>query len=250
MYLFHRYVFIRYPRHGSIWCSLRRSKLAVFLVNLITLIVCIPNFVTIRVQGKHCFDEPPHTHHPHANDSSAPLIWIVEFKEDTEHDVLVKNLNFWIQALLVKLVPCVGLTILSLLLVRTMKAAEQRRRKLRCANAAKEDTSSRDRKTNRTTRMLLVVVVLFLLTEFPQGIINLLSGVMSTDFVIEVYMTLGDLLDILALINNGVNFILYCTMSKQFRDTFFCVFLPCGKTSGAGRGGGGVTTMATRSTVE
>ena len=40
----------------------------------------------------------------------------------------------------------------------------------------------------------------------------------------------GDLMDIIALINNAINFILYCSMSKQFRDTFlglFCwVFLP------------------------
>ena len=42
----------------------------------------------------------------------------------------------------------------------------------------------------------------------PQGVINLLSGVLP-GFVNEVYMALGDLLDILALINNGINFIGY-----------------------------------------
>jgi len=75
--------------------------------------------------------------------------------------------------------------------------------------------------------MLLVVVALFLLTEFPQGIINLLSGVLEPTFVGQVYMPLGDLLDIVALINNGINFILYCAMSKQFRDTFIEIFLSC-----------------------
>lgn len=100
----------------------------------------------------------------------------------------------------------------------------------------------RDRKTNRTTRMLLVVVVLFLVTEFPQGVINLLSGVLD-HFVGEVYMALGDLLDILALINNGINFILYCTMSKQFRDTFVHCFrlesvaAAIGRCIGKGKGG-------------
>ncbi len=36
---------------------------------------------------------------------------------------------------------------------------------------------------------------------------------------------IGDTFDILALINNSVNFILYCLMSRAFRDTFkqtFC----------------------------
>jgi len=156
-----------------------------------------------------------------------------------------------VQALLVKLVPCVGLTVLSLLLVQTMKEAEARRQNLRAKGttprpeitkqgptsgkrqkdevtvlmvaASTSGGQGRDRKTNRTTRMLLVVVVLFLVTEFPQGVINLLSGILD-DFVEEVYMSLGDLLDILALINNGINFILYCTMSKQFRDTFVHCF--------------------------
>jgi hypothetical protein len=40
----------------------------------------------------------------------------------------------------------------------------------------------------------------------------------------KVYVNLGDVLDILVLINNGINFILYCSMSKQFRDTFIGVF--------------------------
>src|SRR5690349_21160946 len=39
-------------------------------------------------------------------------------------------------------------------------------------------------------------------------------------------MNLGDLMDILALINSGINFILYCSMSKQFRDHFARLFIP------------------------
>jgi len=133
------------------------------------------------------------------------------------------------QALFVRLVPCIGLTVLSLLLVQTMRQAEERRQNLRgkssaATKAGKDGAGGSDRKTNRTTMMLLLVVVLFLVTELPQGVINLLSGLLQPVFVNEIYMALGDLLDILALINNGINFILYCSMSKQFRDTFVSVF--------------------------
>ena len=38
---------------------------------------------------------------------------------------------------------------------------------------------------------------------------------------------LGDTFDILALINNSVNFILYCLMSRAFRDTFKQTFCVC-----------------------
>lgn len=209
-----RYIFISHPRRGSVLCSLKRAKLAVFIVYVVTLIVCIPNFVTITVNG-----------HPETVNNVTEYLWFVSFKLDTPTDTFVYNFNFWVQAILIKIVPCVGLTILSILLVKTMREADARRQNLRQAVKKCEDDSSRDRKTNRTTRMLLTVVFLFLLTEFPQGILSLLNGLLPL-FVEEVYGPLGDLLDILALINNGINFILYCTMSKQFRDTFIEIFIP------------------------
>jgi hypothetical protein len=79
-------------------------------------------------------------------------------------------------------------------------------------------------RSNRTTRMLLTVVFLFILTNTPQGILSVLSGLIDK-FFHNVYTPLGDLLDIMTLLNNGVNFVLYCTMSKQFRETFFKIFL-------------------------
>lgn len=36
-----------------------------------------------------------------------------------------------------------------------------------------------DRRTDRTTMLLVAVLLLFLLTEFPQGILGLLSGIMG-----------------------------------------------------------------------
>lgn len=156
--------------------------------------------------------------------SATPLIWVVTFKLENEVDKFVHLFNFWIQALLVKLLPCCGLTVLSALLVRALKVAEQRRQMLR----GREGRDDRRARANaRTTRMLLLVVVLFLVTEFPQGVVNLLNGLLH-HFVDEVYASIGDLLDILALINNGINFFLYCTMSKQFRDTFVHLFVAGG----------------------
>lgn len=33
-------------------------------------------------------------------------------------------------------------------------------------------------------------------------------------------------MDFLALLNSSINFILYCTMSRQFRETFTQIFIP------------------------
>jgi len=77
-----------------------------------------------------------------------------------------------------------------------------------------------DRRTDRTSRMLMAVLSLFLLTEFPQGIIHLLSGWYGPKFFRCYYNTTAEVWDFLALINSATNFILYCFMSKQFRTQF------------------------------
>jgi hypothetical protein len=66
--------------------------------------------------------------------------------------------------------------------------------------------------------MLVAVLVLFLVTEIPQGVMALLSGVLGRQFFIKCYSTgMGEILDLLALLNSAINFLLYCSMSRQFR---------------------------------
>ncbi|GFS20449.1 B1 bradykinin receptor [Elysia marginata] len=78
--------------------------------------------------------------------------------------------------------------------------------------------TSRSQDSARTTRMLLVVIVLFLVTELPQGILIALS-VTIPGFFEHLYIPLGDMMDQVALLNNGLNFLLYCSMSRDFRTT-------------------------------
>lgn len=74
--------------------------------------------------------------------------------------------------------------------------------------------------SDRTTQTLLAVLLLFLITEFPQGILGILSGVLGDDFFNSCYLPIADLMDLLALFNSAVTFLLYCTMSSQFRGAF------------------------------
>ena len=140
----------------------------------------------------------------------------------------LNSFSFYFQAVLIKLLPCLLLAILSILLIQQMKDAVRRHKALlnrHPINGLDLSTNSRHGKTNRTTRMLVVVVVLFVVTETPQGILQLLGGVVD-GFFDSVYGPLGDIMDTLTLFNNGINFVLYCSMSKQFRDTFMAIFVP------------------------
>ena len=52
-----------------------------------------------------------------------------------------------------------------------------------------------------------------------QGTLGLLSAIHGMQFYRECYNPLGDIMDMLALVNCSTNFILYCFMSTQFRNT-------------------------------
>lgn len=86
-----------------------------------------------------------------------------------------------------------------------------------CPTATTTHLKTNDR-TDRTTRMLLAIVIVFLLTEIPQGILAILLGVFSDDFRYKIYMKIGDILDLLSLCNACTTFIIYCSMSGQFRS--------------------------------
>lgn len=78
-----------------------------------------------------------------------------------------------------------------------------------------------------TTRLLIAVMIVFLICEFPAGILAALCAILGQDFFENVYQPTGTLTDLFALINSSVNFILYCFMSTQFRTTFYRVVLHC-----------------------
>ena len=47
----------------------------------------------------------------------------------------------------------------------------------------------------------------------------MLSAILGQQFFIECYNPVGEMMDMVAITNSAVNFILYCLMSSQFRKT-------------------------------
>ncbi|XP_052820065.1 G-protein coupled receptor dmsr-1-like [Mya arenaria] len=133
---------------------------------------------------------------------------------DTQPIVVVNVLTY---SILTKIVPCILMTVFSgSLLISLNLSGRQRRRRLSVTST----NVRRERRQTKTTRMLLVVIILFLVTEFPHGLLIIISAVVP-NFYYTVYSPLGDLMDLVALVNNAINFLLYCIMSTQFRTKFF-----------------------------
>lgn len=75
-----------------------------------------------------------------------------------------------------------------------------------------------------------------LITCCIQGVLGLMSGILGRCFFRRCYQLFGEALDILALLNGSINFVLYCAMSRQYRQTFrqlFSVWPYSGKCTAA-----------------
>lgn len=160
---------------------------------------------------------------------------------DANEDTGLYRFNFWIHSVIIKLVPCFILTIISLILVHVLCQATKRKQKLKGYSHGNGPVNGKqplngtgptilraskaDRRADRTTTLLVAVLLLFLITEFPQGILGLMSGLSTKCFFQKCYAIFGEVMDLLALINAAVGFVLYGLMSKQFRTNFKAIFI-------------------------
>jgi hypothetical protein len=235
-----RYIFVCHHVLAQTCCSLARAKITILIVLLATIVTCVPNIFLYKVIA---LKELP-------NENFTSGYWVLDSDFVLEHEHY-KTIIFWLYGVVIKVAPCILLTIVSALIVLAMhRAGKRRQRLLAHSNRQPENESSEH---NRTTIMLITVVLFFVITEFPQGILAMISGI-DDKFFTDVYSNLGDVMDLLVLLNSAVNFVLYCIMSQQFRDTFTNLFLgndwPCMNTRGkkGKQNGSAYTTVQTEAT--
>ena len=224
-------------------CTDQRCSIAITVAYILPAFICIPSYMVFSIRATKVVE-----------DSALVTLYHLDLsdvaKEDNE---LLYNINFWVYAVVIKLLPCAILTVISYWLIVVLYRVNQRKQRLKSnvynvgvgggatATSTSTTTATADNRLlpdgnrknkkaekcmDRTTRMLVAVLLLFLITEFPQGILGLLSGILGRCFFRTCYHLFGEVMDILALINGAINFILYCSMSRQFRTTFGELFKP------------------------
>ncbi|XP_044263835.1 G-protein coupled receptor dmsr-1-like isoform X2 [Tribolium madens] len=216
-----RYLAIGYPQYSSILCSDSRCTIAISLSYIIPIILCIPNFITFTIIGEEITE-----------DNQQVILYHTDLTDTFKNDRSLLRLQFWTYAVFMKLLPCCILTVISLWLIYTLFKAKKRKQvlrgydcvPLRAPRETKKKATKAERRADRTTKMLVAVLTLFLITEFPQGIFALLIAIKGKDLFVRCYLLYGEIMDILALINGAINFILYCCMNRMFRTTFGQLF--------------------------
>ena len=134
---------------------------------------------------------------------------------------------YWFRVVFISLIPCLLLVILNALLIHTMHVARMRREQLLRQN--KKTESRRLAESNCTTMMLVIVVGLFLVVEFPLAVFYILIIVENiADIIIltdDSANTASLFINFFILLSYPLNFLIYCAMSRQFRDTFQVLFM-------------------------
>lgn len=245
-----RYVFLRCKKLNAYISSPDRALIGVSMIVLVSTILCIPSYAEHRIVPVVLNDT-----------LLSKSIVAYRFEETAfSKSLLLREKVFVLHSVIFKLIPCVFLLLFSFLLIQQLRHALEKSEIL-YRNSSSTMTSTptnngrirarkREKENRRTTLMLVIVCVLFLVTELPQGAILLLTFLSKThsEYYFQIYQhlgksfvihsfskaflllalsLLGDTFDILALINNSVNFILYCLMSRAFRDTFKQTFCLC-----------------------
>ncbi|XP_045605438.2 G-protein coupled receptor dmsr-1-like [Procambarus clarkii] len=206
-----RYIAIAFPQNNTTWCSMQRTRTVIVAAFFCSLFCNISNYLNFTISKL---------------EHQGQTLYIVGFSDLAQaHGGLMKSINFWIYAVILKLLPCGALTGLSFALIQELLRAAKRRTQLMKGNSLVRGTDP-GRQADRVTKMLLAILVLFLASEVPQGILGLLTVIPDSGFF-PCYQKLGEIMDMLVLFNSAINFLLYCSMSQQFRETFSSLFKPC-----------------------
>ncbi|CAD6191612.1 unnamed protein product [Caenorhabditis auriculariae] len=234
---------------GGMQVTLRHSYIAIAATISVVALLNAPNFLNYKINERR-LNETCAVLDPHYNNAPAYLPGIADIAK--ARHCLVFRLAFWISGLVFKMLPCALLSLFVWLLLRILREVrENRQRLLKTSRHTPTPVNTRNgrlslttgtnekltrngslrargEKVDRTTHMLLAIVAVMLVTEIPQGIMAVLSGMLSAEFRHNIYNNLGDLLDLLSLCGACCSFIIYCSMSGQFRNEFRRVFIPSG----------------------
>ena len=190
-----RYVSVCYPSRSKTICTIPRARTVVTSVFIIMMLLSIPSVFRYRLQT---------IHDSSTNETCMELV-VTELGRNQQFMVPYT----WVQNFLRGIIP---VFILIFLNARIIQALWKERVKGKKFNSR-----------NRITLMLIAMVVIFIVCITPDAIMSTFFG---KGYVEEDYLVKGirEITDALVAFNSAVNFLLYCSLSAVFRNTFTRVF--------------------------
>ncbi|KAK0067635.1 nociceptin receptor, partial [Biomphalaria pfeifferi] len=190
-----RYISVCYPSRSKTLCTIPKARTVVTSIFVIISLLSIPSVFRYRLE----------TIVDVSNNITCQDVMVTELGRNKQFMIPYT----WVQNLLRGIVPVFILVFINAKIINVLRRERVKGKKL----------SSR----NRITLMLIAMVLIFILCLTPDAIMSTFFG---KGYVEEDYMTKGirEITDCLVLLNSAVNFILYCSLSAIFRNTFMRVF--------------------------
>ncbi|KAL5105558.1 hypothetical protein TcWFU_008719 [Taenia crassiceps] len=213
-------------------CSYSRAKMGILTNVVISLILSAPFLFAHHV----------------VKDYTRSINGTDAFKLDFVSNYSLTTLLLVTTGVFMKVLPIVLSTIFTALLIRTLLKSQRRRDRLQNEKTEAEqrfiasqieqsnssinvkgfkrpsirrsnDHDSNSRNIYQTTNIMIALTALYIVTYLPQAIMLLLLIIYGMCFEVMVYEKLGDFMDLLTLLCNSGNFLLYCALSSKFRET-------------------------------
>lgn len=208
-----RYTIISKPKQVVVNSS--HVVLLIWLVGIIVCLLMIPNYLLWSVVSV-----PAHNLLPkkYSINSTETVYWVSSATGER-----LEKLSFGILAICLKICPVFILIIFSIFLILNIRHARKLRENLRRRCSSINSTSNLKREM-RTTTMLVLITLCTVFVELPQGLLLIAIGIDKKIFIF--YSHLGDFWDITSISSSFITFVMYCSMSQQFRIEILKLILP------------------------
>nr|KAG5687159.1 hypothetical protein BaRGS_033626 [Batillaria attramentaria] len=192
-----RYICVCHASKAKELCTIHRARIICSVVFVFMIILSIPSGFRYRVE----------TVHDVRNNVTCPRV--VPTALGTNDAFMIPY--SWIQNSLRGIIPVFVLVYMNARIINELRKERVKGKKF----------SAR----NRITLMLIVIIFMFLVCITPDAIMSTFFG---KGYVEEGYLVKGvrEITDSLLAVNSAFNFLLYCSMSQAFRNTFLKIFCP------------------------
>lgn len=215
-----RYIYVCHSLHAKTLCTVNKMARVTVTITILSCLLHAPrlfdsSFVKVVVHTEENGQDV---------DGCVEILktWAYKY-QDTYYPIY-----YWIRLIAVQIIPTIGLTFLNMILIAVIRTSSARRRHLILQNRTREWRKIRD--TNITTLLLVVVITVFIMVEAPMGILMLCAilknqyGHQIAYLDQEMQKILTTIFNFLILLSYPLNFIIYVSMSKQFRSHFLTSF--------------------------
>ncbi|ESO96607.1 hypothetical protein LOTGIDRAFT_84528, partial [Lottia gigantea] len=187
-----RYLGVRHPIKGKIWCTVGKAK----IISVFTVLFCFIN----------TFPEVFETKIAQKQNGGYKCVGS-EFSEHSSYQIGY----YWWFVTIFTVIPCSCLFVFNGLLIRTLLKLSVKRRV----------------EQHKVTLMLVTIVIIFLMCQLPWTILLLYRTYLSERGLrqpINDIRIAGNICNLLVQVNASVNFYLYSFFSRKFRKTTQKIF--------------------------